>query len=99
MGQPKKVRLTDSWYTYRFHCSRAYNLEILGSCLMLFNIGRGKETRQATPKDPSEGSQRSGRIGDLYELCEYTLVPCLFRGGRCLREIMLKVSLTWTFPS
>lgn len=40
---------------------------------MLFNTGRGKETRQATPEDPSEGSQRSGRIGDLYEFCEFGL--------------------------
>ena len=74
MGQPRKVSLTDSWYAYRFHRSRAYNLELLGSCLVLFfNNCRGKETRQATPEDPSEGSQRSGRLGDLYELREFGL--------------------------
>lgn len=71
MGQPRRVSLADSWHVYRSHRSRAYNSKILGSCLVLFNTGRGKETRQAAPKDPSEGSQRSGGIGDLYELCEF----------------------------
>jgi hypothetical protein len=75
MGQPRRVSLTDSWYAYRSHRSRAYNLEILGSCsVLLFNNCRGKETRQATPEDPPEGSQRSDRIGDLYELCELEFI-------------------------